>query len=407
LYLLLIEKVIGGEKLGNVQRDTGIMFLSIFIVGLGFSIIMPVLPFYVTSMGASAFQLGLLITVYALCQFIFAPLWGSYSDRIGRRPILIVGIIGFSLTFILMGLATRLWMLFAARIAGGVLSCAALPTAMAYVGDTTTDEKRAASMGLVGASMGMGMIFGPAIGGLLSAHSIALPFLFAGALAAVNAIMVILSVKESLPPEKRSQQRQINIIPPFWDGIKSIMFVLFAVIFLISIAEAMHQSTFALFMNGRLGLGARDIGWAFVAGGIGSVLVQGILVSRVIDRLGEEKTVQIGIAVIGLSFILFLNAMSLTHAILFMALYAGGIGLVRPSITTAVSRRTDMAQGKSMGILQGFDSLGRVIGPSLGGLLLDTRLTLAYTGAIGILAFALIFFRVSSRIKRAPRNSAD
>ena len=349
MYLLLIEKVIGGEKLGNVQRDTGIMFLSIFIVGLGFSIIMPVLPFYVTSMGASAFQLGLLITVYALCQFIFAPLWGSYSDRIGRRPILIVGIIGFSLTFILMGLATRLWMLFAARIAGGVLSCAALPTAMAYVGDTTTDEKRAASMGLVGASMGMGMIFGPAIGGLLSAHSIALPFLFAGALAAVNAIMVILSVKESLPPEKRSQQRQINIIPPFWDGIKSIMFVLFAVIFLISIAEAMHQSTFALFMNGRLGLGARDIGWAFVAGGIGSVLVQGILVSRVIDRLGEEKTVQIGIAVIGLSFILFLNAMSLTHAILFMALYAGGIGLVRPSITTAVSRRTDMAQGKIHG----------------------------------------------------------
>jgi predicted MFS family arabinose efflux permease len=169
----------------------------------------------------------------------------------------------------------------------------------------------------------------------------------------------------------------------------------------------MHQSTFALFMNGRLGLGARDIGWAFVAGGIGSVLVQGILVSRVIDRVGEEKTAQIGIAVIGLSFILFLNAMSLIHAILFMALYAGGIGLVRPSITTAVSRRTDMAQGKSMGILQGFDSLGRVIGPSLGGLLLDTRLTLAYTGAIGILAFALIFFRVSSRIKRAPRNSAD
>ncbi len=389
--------------MGSVNRNTWIMFFSILMVGMGFSIIMPVLPFYVTSMGASAFQLGMLITVYALCQFIFAPIWGNFSDRVGRRPVLIVGVIGFAITFIMMGLSTQLWMLFAARIAGGIFSCAALPTAMAYVGDTTSYEKRGSSMGLVGASMGMGMIFGPAIGGLLSGYYIALPFFCAGGLAAVNSLMVILWVKESLPPEKRSEQREVNIIPPFMDGIRSSLAVFFIVIFLVSTGEAMHQGTFALFTNGLLGFGSREVGWAFMAAGTGSVLVQGMLVGRIMKRVGEERTTQMGIIIIVLSFTLFLNAFNLWSTILFMAIYAAGIGLIRPSITTAVSRRSDMQQGKSMGILQGFDSLGRVIGPSLGGLLLDIHLNLAYLGAISVLTAALIVLVLFSRRSREEK----
>ncbi len=386
--------------MNSINKNTWIMFFSILMVGMGFSIIMPVLPFYVTYLGASAFQLGLLITVYALCQFIFAPIWGSYSDRVGRRPVLIIGVTGFAITFILMGLSTRLWMLFAARIAGGILSCAALPTAMAYVGDTTSKEKRGSSMGLVGASVGMGMIFGPAIGGLLSGYSIALPFFCAGGLAAVNSLMVILMVKESLPAEKRTEQREVIIVPPFWDGIKSPLAVFFIVIFLVSASEAIHQGTFALFINGRLGFGAREVSWAFVAAGIGSVLVQGMLVGRIMNRVGEEKTARSGIMIIAISFALFLNAFNLWSIILFMAMYSAGIGLTRPSITTAVSRRTDMQQGKSMGILQGFDSLGRVIGPALGGFLLDIHLNLAYAVAISILAAALAVLMLCTRRSR-------
>jgi len=379
------------------------MFFSILMVGMGFSIIMPVLPFYATSLGASAFQLGMLITVYALCQFIFAPVWGNYSDRVGRRPVLIIGMIGFAITFILMGLSTRLWMLFAARIAGGILSCAALPTAMAYVGDTTSDEKRGSSMGLVGASMGMGMIVGPAIGGLLSGYSIALPFFVAGGLAALNSLMVIIWIKESLPPEARSKQREVIIIPAFGDGIKSALAVFFIVIFLVSTAEAIHQGTFALFVSGQLGFGSREVGWAFVAAGVGSVLVQGFLVGRMINRVGEERTAGIGIVTMALAFALFLKAFNLWSIIFFMAMYSAGIGLTRPSITTAVSRRTEMQQGKSMGILQGFDSLGRVFGPALGGFLLDIHLNLAYSAAICILAAAVLVLVLYLRRSREQK----
>ncbi len=408
--------VYGGDnrKLDSANRNTWIMFFSILMVGMGFSIIMPVLPFYVTSLGANAFQLGMLITVYALCQFIFAPIWGNYSDRVGRRPVLIMGVIGFAITFILMGLSTRLWMLFAARILGGILSCAALPTAMAYVGDTTSDEKRGSTMGLVGASMGMGMIFGPAIGGLLSGFSIALPFFCAGGLAALNSLMVILWIKESLPPEKRTEQREVIIVPPFWDGLKSSLVVFFIVIFMVSTSEAIHQGTFALFINGRLGFGAREVSMAFVAAGVGSVLVQGLLVGRIMNRMGEEKTARMGIITMALSFALFLNAFSLWSIILFMAMYSAGIGMIRPSITTAVSRRTELQQGKSMGILQGFDSLGRVIGPALGGFLLDIHLNFAYTAAISILVVAmvvlLLYIRRRSEEKiaeSAPKSAPD
>lgn len=384
------------------------MFFSILMVGMGFSIIMPVLPFYVTSMGANAFQLGLLITVYALCQFIFAPVWGNYSDRVGRRPVLIIGVTGFAITFILMGLSTHLWMLFVARIAGGIFSCAALPTAMAYVGDSTSIEERGSSMGLVGASMGMGMIFGPAIGGLLAGHFIALPFFFAGGLAALNSLMVILWVKESLPPEKRTaEKKKLTIVPPFRDGFKSVLIGLFIVMFIVATGEAMHQTTFALFMKGMLGFDSKEVGWAFMAAGTGSVLVQGVLVGRIMNRIGEERTAQLGIIIMMAGFALFLHTFSLGSTVLFMILYAVGISLVILSITTAVSRRSDMPQGKSMGILQGFDSLGRVIGPILGGILLDIHLNLAYWGAISILAAGIGVLLLYSRHGQLEKITAE
>lgn len=190
------------EKTG-LGKHLVLLFISIFLVGMGFSIIMPVLPYYAESMGANAFQLGMLITVYAICQFIFAPIWGAYSDRMGRKPVLLIGVLGFAVTFILFGYATQLWMLYPIRIAGGILSCATMPTAMAYVGDSTSLEKRGQAMGLVGAAMGMGMIFGPAVGGLLSTISLSFPFVFAGLLALANAVSLWLWMPESLAVEQR------------------------------------------------------------------------------------------------------------------------------------------------------------------------------------------------------------
>ncbi len=382
------------ERIFN--RSSAILFFSIFMVGIGFSIIMPILPFYAESMGASAFQLGLLMTVYALCQFIFAPFWGSYSDRVGRKPVLLVGMIGFTLTFFIFALANSLWVLFAARIAGGILSCATVPTAMAVMGDSSSPEKRGASMGMVGASMGMGMIFGPAIGSGLAHISLAAPFVMAGTLSALVCLCIFFLVKESLPVEKRVSKRQRIDRAPLLKGFKGPLAFLFIAMFLASMAEATNMGTFALFAEGKLGLGATSMGLIFSCAGLASVLTQGFVVGKAINKWGEEKTSGAGIILMAFSFILFLQAKGLLELVIYMGFFSAGTGLIRPSISAATSKRTTGSQGAAMGTLQGYDSLGRVIGPSLGGYLLDINLSYAYFSAIifsGLALFTLLINR--------------
>src|SRR5690606_19112722 len=160
----------------ETKKALPILFAVMFFVMVGFGIIIPVLPFYAETMGASPAELGFLMAVYSLMQLLFAPMWGRISDRIGRKPVILTGIFGLAISFFLMALSTQLWMLFAARIIGGFLSSANMPTVMAYVADITTDEDRGKGMGIIGASVGLGFILGPAIGGIFSKSSLSLPF---------------------------------------------------------------------------------------------------------------------------------------------------------------------------------------------------------------------------------------
>ncbi|NLB53459.1 MAG: MFS transporter, partial [Syntrophomonadaceae bacterium] len=382
-------------KINDSSKRMIVLFATIFLVGVGFSIIMPVLPYYAESMGANAFQLGILITVYAVCQFIFAPIWGAYSDRAGRRPVLLLGILGYSITFILFGFATKLWMLYIIRIVGGIMACATMPTAMAYVGDSTSLEKRGSAMGMIGAAMGMGMVFGPAIGGILSGISLAFPFVFAGLLALVNAVSVYILLPESLASENRVTRKVERA--SLLEGLKTPLAVLFLCICLGSIGESIHHGTFALFAESKLAFTARDIGWAFTAAGVVMALVQGLLVGRLINRFGEEKTAATGIILMGTSFVLFIFMYNIPTSIAFMAVFSAGVGLMRPSISAAVSKRATTGQGSAMGILNGYDSLGRATGPMLGGFMLDQGLNMGYYTAIIVSLLALLTLVIGSR----------
>lgn len=379
-----------------------ILFLSILLVGMGFSIIIPVLPFYATNLGASAFQLGLLMTVYALCQFIFSPVWGRCSDRVGRRPVLLAGLFGFAFTFFCFAFATRLWMLYIIRIAGGIFSCATLPTAMAVVGDSTSIDKRASHMGLMGASMGMGMIFGPAIGGILSHYSLHLPFLFAGLLCFLNFIAVFIWVKEShtVRDEARPEVKGASLI----SSLKTPLAAYFIIMLLISIADASHQGTFALYVKNRAGFNAVQTGWAFTLAGLGTVLAQGLILGRMTNWAGEERTAKTGILIMGASFALFLYADSFLKVMACMGIYALGVGLIRPALNSRVSKEAAASQGGTLGILQSYDSLGRVVGPSIGGWLLDINPGYAYVFAA---VFALLGMVVISAFIRRRQDSSD
>jgi DHA1 family multidrug resistance protein-like MFS transporter len=185
------------------KRNLYILTFVLFVVMLGYGIIIPILPFYIESMGAGGTELGLLVASYAVMRLIFGPIWGSLSDRLGRKPILLIGILGYAVTMVWFGLATQLWMLFAARILAGILSSATAPTTMAFIGDSTPEKERGGGMGLLGAAGGIGTIVGPVLGGFLAGDSLAMPFFLAAGLSVLSLLLAIAFLPESLPAEAR------------------------------------------------------------------------------------------------------------------------------------------------------------------------------------------------------------
>jgi len=369
-----------------------ILFVTMFIVMVGFGIIFPLMPFISINMGASPFQIGLLMASYSLMQFIFSPIWGSLSDKYGRKPIILIGLSGFAITLFMFGLADKLWMLFAARIGGGILSSACLPTAMAYVADVTDEEHRGAGMGMMGAAMGLGVIVGQAIGGLLANFHFGAPFFFASGIAGLNLIFASVLLKESRKPQTRKEIKYDRIKHLL--SLRGFMAYIFFIVFLVSFSISNFEATFSLFSNYQLGFGAYESGIIFAFMGAVGVIVQGFLIGRMIELMGEERVIKAGLLLTGVGFLLTIVSKNLLFLILSAALANIGQSLCRPSLASLISKDTEYEEGATMGAMQSVDSIGRVLGPIFGGLLLQTHINLPYIGGgiVNLLAFLAALF---------------
>ncbi|QIZ08832.1 MFS transporter [Priestia megaterium] len=369
-----------------------ILFVVMFLVMVGFGIIIPVLPFYAEEIGANPTELGLLMAVYSLMQLIFAPVWGQVSDRIGRKPVMMIGITGLGLSFLIQALSTELWMLFAARIIGGILSSANMPTAMAYVADITTEENRGKGMGIVGAATGLGFVFGPAIGGIFSKFSLNMPFYLASGSSFITLILVFLLLKETAQKKGKLFKEK----PSLWKAFSGAVSVLFLVQLLISLSLSGLEATFAYFAAKKADLGATQLGYIFMIMGFASAIVQGGLVGKLTKKYGERIVIQGGIIVSALGFGLILLVNSFATAALYLTIFGLGNGVIRPSVSSLITKTSSAGYGSSTGLLSSFDSLGRIIGPPLGGWLFSMAIGLPYiSGAlISIAAFILfLLFR--------------
>lgn len=376
-----------------MKKALPILFAVMFFVMVGFGIIIPVLPFYAEDMGASPLQLGLLMAVYSFMQLIFAPMWGRISDRIGRKPVMMIGIFGLSLSFFLMALSTQLWMLFAARIIGGFLSSANMPTVMAYVADVTSEEDRGKGMGIIGASIGLGFILGPAIGGIFSENSLNAPFYIAAISSLLTFLLVTFVLKESLSPEQRglSQHEKRTSI---WQNLKGPTSILYFLQLFISLSLSGLEATFAYFAAQRAGLSTVELGYIFMIMGLAGAIVQGGLVGRFTKKYGEGFVIQGGIIVSALGFGLILLVDSFTTAAIFLTIFGIGNGVIRPSVSSLLTKVSTSGHGSTTGLLSSFDSLGRIIGPPLGGALYSLSIGLPYISGIILSIVAFILYRV-------------
>lgn len=370
-----------------------ILFAVMFLVMVGFGIIIPVLPFYAEEIGASPTQLGLLMAVYSFMQLLFAPIWGRVSDKIGRKPVIMIGILGLSLSFLMMAWSTELWMLFAARIVGGILSSANMPTVMAYVADITSPEDRGKGMGIIGAATGLGFIFGPAIGGVFSEQSLNLPFYLAAASSLLTFFFVMVVLKESLTPEQRKAQ-ETGKKPSLIEALKGPNSILFILQLFVSLSLAGLEATYAYFAAATAGLEAVQLGYIFMIMGLAQAFVQGGLVGKLTKRFGEGFVIQLGIVVSAIGFSLILFTDNFFTAALFLTIFGIGNGFIRPGVSSLLTKTSSAGHGSVTGLLSSFDSLGRIIGPPLGGLLFSITIGLPYLSGMFLSIIALMFYQI-------------
>ena len=358
----------------QTQKNLVILFFTLVVNMLGFGMIIPIIPFYIESFGASGSELGMLMASFAVMQFIFSPIWGSLSDRYGRKPFIVLGVVGNGIAMLFMGLSTQLWMLFASRALSGILSSATLPTAMAYIGDSTSDENRGGGMGVIGAAMGMGMVIGPGLGGWLAGSSLSMPFYVAAALSLVALIFVLLVLPESLPKDKRSTETGKIQGPRLGEMSKALFSpigILLVMAFILSFGLTNFESVFGLFSLERHGYGPQRVGTILTVIGLSSVLMQGVLTGPLTKRWGEVALLRISLIGSAIGFILMLMANNYVSVLITVTIFVLSNSLLRPVVSSLTSKRSTSGQGTAMGLNNSFMSLGRIAGPLWAGFIFD------------------------------------
>ncbi len=347
-----------------MTKQLGVVFTVVFIDLLGFGIVLPLLPTYAATFGVSPAAIGLLVTSFSLLQLVAVPVWGGLSDRLGRRPVLIVGLVGSTASYVMFAFAHTYWLLLVSRVVAGAMG-ATVGVAQAYIADVTAPERRAHAMGMLGAAFAMGFILGPAIGGILSTHSYASAGLVAAALCAANGVAAVIWLPET--PQHRATRPEGRVrLGPLAAAIAATL--------LLTAGWAVIHVTLPLFGSDVLRVTTRRMGMLFAFMGVISAIVQGGLVGRLAPRLGEQRLAVAGAILLGAGFALLPGARSDARLLVALGVLSAGSALASPSILSVVSRRTPPGQqGAALGLTQTASTLGRIAGPTVAGFLIGAH----------------------------------
>lgn len=349
---------------------------------LSFGVIIPLLPLYADSLGADPVVVGLLVASYSLAQFVFSPVWGKVSDRIGRRPVLLLTIAGSALGSLVLALAASVTMLFVGRIIDGV-SGASVAVARATVADTADPADRARLMGLLGAAVGVGFVLGPVIGGVAALGGPSLPFFVAFAISSINLVVASLRVPETIRVER-------PVVETEGMAFRGPVRRLIALAFVGMIAFSAFEATFALLGERRFGMSGTAVAMSFAGVGLLLVITQAALAGPLSRRFGEGGSIRVGLACNAAGFLLMAQATSWGPLSVGLAALAFGQGLLTPMISSAIIGVVPRsASGTALGVHMSATGLARVVGPPLGGLLFSVGWGMPYWAA-ALLTFATL-----------------
>lgn len=373
------------------------VFLVVFVNLLGFSIILPLLPFYAESFGASPTIVGLLVAIYAAAQMVSAPIMGRLSDRYGRRPLLLVSVFGSAIGFVLLGLANSILLLFFARLFDGVTG-GSISIAQAYITDVTDEKNRSRGLGLIGAAFGLGFIMGPALGGLLSQWGYAVPAFVAAGISLVNFLMIFFWLPESLTEEKKqlilAQKRPAISIRALGSALKRpVVGQLLHTRLFYGFSFAVFQTVFALYGQYRFGLDAQRTGYILAYVGLLSALTQGVVVGKLTDRFSDRVLILSMTSLMALSLFAWAFSPSIWFLMIVLAPIALAGGVLNTVINSALTKVVQSSEfGGILGLSASLESATRVVAPTIGGILLDYLGTSAPGVVSGVVLIWLVTY---------------
>lgn len=388
------------------RKNLLILSFTMLVVMLGYSLAMPLLPFYIEKFGVGGTELGWLMSTYSLMQLICAPIWGIISDRYGRKPILAIGILGYTITLFLFGLAQSFLMLFLARTLSGILSSATQPTAMAYIGESTEQKEKSKGMGQLGAMVGLGVIIGPLMGGYLSANSLSLPFFVGSGLAFIALLLVIFLLPESKPvssstgnlhppnqPVPTSQLDSVNhprILDIYLSIILSPAGILLLLIFIMSFGMTNFQGMIGLYAVDKFAFNTKQVGAIWMVMGIVLIIGQGFLVGPLTKKFGDLSLIKIGLFGGAIGFALVAFAIDYITVLLALGFFILALALISPALNSYISNFAGEHQGTVMGLNSAATNLGKVVGPLWGGYIYDINIDYPFFSGAATLLLGLL-----------------
>lgn len=388
-----MQKTIGEQKAVLI-----ILLSNIFIAFLGIGLIIPVMPSFMNIMHLSGKTMGYLMSVFAVAQLIMSPLAGRWVDRYGRKKMIIAGLFLFALSELIFGLGRHVSILYISRVLGGISAAFIMPGVTAYLADITTVQERPKAMGYMSAAISTGFIIGPGIGGFVAELGVRAPFYFAAAIAFLACLLSIFILKEPLSKEKlaeiASHSKQSNFFGDIKKSIKPLYFIAFLIVFILSFGLSGYETVFSLFSDHKFGFTAKDIASIITISSIFGAIVQVFLFGKMVDVLGEKKLIQLclvagaGLAVVSTMVSGFWVVLTVTSFI-FLA-----FDLLRPALTTFLSKAAGKEQGFVAGMNSTYTSLGTIVGPAMSGILFDININYPYLFSAIVMFVGLVITAV-------------
>ena len=373
------------------RKKLFILMINMFIAIASFGIVIPILPAYLKSIDQGGIAAGLMISIFAGAQLVMSPIAGKWADKYGRRIMIIAGLSGLALSMFVFYLSDSIGVLYVSRAIGGVGAALLVPAIFAYVADITTMEQRAKGNSLISAAMSLGIVVGPGIGGFLAEYGLKMPLLISALVGVVAVIFSTLVLKESKPsdvatPDGKSESMAKEIAQSF----KKPYFVPLVITLVMSFGLLAYESVLGLFVDDQFAASPQDIAWMITATGIVSVIIQVFVVDKVVRRFGEINVLRIFLGVAAFGFLLSILISSYAFFFVITMIIFLSTSILRPVLTTLISKLAGNEQGFAMGMNNAYMSIGNVLGPLLAGALYDVNIIYPFVLGLVVLVITTI-----------------